>query len=244
MATATLDREQQALLAAQVDDALRLTLAYTIEVDRLAAAVGGVLRQNFIDLTHTDRADIAGFIAESEPTVIAGIEEGADLAAAYISEMAGVAVTAERVAAPVIPWDDPFLRTWHNLSEGEVYEAAKAKGATVAEMMGYDAVTDGTDGFMGRNAVGVRAWRRVISAKACEWCRVVSTQLYKTQATATFGHHGCKCAVLPVFHEQADHAKAINTARLKELKAEGTVTKVSEARERARDRARAARAQM
>lgn len=234
MATATIDRDDLALLAAEVDDALRLTLAYTVEVDRLADAVGAVLRDNFLDLRHTDRADIRAFIAEAEPTVIAGIEEGADLAAAYISEMAGVAVTAERVAAPVIPWDDPFLRTWHQLSEGEVYELAKAKGATVAEMMGYDAVTDGTDAFMGRKAVGVRGWRRVISAKACEWCRVVSTQLYRSQETATFGHHGCKCAVLPVFHEQADHAKQINSARLKALKGEGAVERVSAARARNR----------
>jgi hypothetical protein len=64
----------------------------------------------------------------------------------------------------------------------------------------------------------------------------VGTQLYKSQESATFGHHGCRCKPpVPVF-EGFDPGKQINDARLKELRESGAVKRVSEARERSRAR--------
>lgn len=226
-------------MAVAEDEAVAITLAYLDEIEALAAQIGFQVRDVFIDLTHTNRADIEEFIREAGVYANAGIAEADDLAAAYVSEMTGAHLTVADVVAPTIPWDDPFLRTWHELTEGMPYLDAKQSGASVAEMIGHDATRDGATARMGTAGKAIRGWRRVISAKACEWCRVVSTQLYKSEATATFGHHGCKCQPMPIFQGN-DPSFAINQARhserLRELKAEGAVKRVSAARERSRAR--------
>lgn len=244
MATALETRDETLawLLADEIDEAVRITLAYTVELDAVAAQVGAVVRQAFEALEHTDRDDIATFITEAEPWVRAGIDEGSDLAAAYMSEMTGTTLTPAEIVLPDVPYSDPFLRTWHQLAEGDQYGAARESGSTVAELMGYDATSDGAAARMGTQPQLARAWARVTSAKACEWCRVVSTQLYKSQRSATFGHHGCKCAVVAVFDTDAKAVRAINSARLRELKASGAVKKVSEARIKSRERERFAKA--
>lgn len=208
------------------DEAVELTLHYINEIEVIASQVGIVVRDVFIDLVRTDRADIEAFIREAAPWAKAGSDEGADLAAAYLSELTGAPLTASDIAVPEIPWDDPFLRTWHNLSEGMEYDLAKERGGGVAEMIGRDATRDGAASRMAKPGTAVRGWRRVISAHACEWCRVVGTKLYKTQETATFGHHGCKCEIVAVPYG-FDPGGAINEARLRELKASGAVERVT-----------------
>jgi hypothetical protein len=233
------------LLLDEISDAVRLTLAYSVELADIAEVVGGAVRTIFEDLIHTDRDDIAGFIAEAEPYAKAGMDDAADLAAAYISEATGTALTAtEVVAVPELDWIQPFLRTWHQQGVGDLYLDAKASGATVAEQLGHDAAFDAASRRMdeARKQLGIRGYRRVVTAKACEWCRVVATQFYKSEKTATFGHHGCRCIVVPVFDNTIDTAKQINKARLKELKASGAVDKASKARVRSRARERAERA--
>jgi hypothetical protein len=222
---------------ADLDDAVDLTLAYMTEVEAVAEITGLAVRSVFVQLAHTDRGDLARFITEAEPYVQAGADEGADLAAAYISEMTGADIAAIDLRGPTPKWEGPFHRTWHQLSEGYDYPAAKDSGASVAEMMGQDSVRDGASQRMAQPGTNVRGYRRVISAKACEWCRVVSTQIYTSEKTATFGHHGCKCEVVAVPYGP-DAGKAINDARLRELKASGAVERVSEARERSRQRER------
>lgn len=212
-------------------EAIELTVAYITELDRIASQVGDLVRGVFENLEHINRSDIEEFIALAEPYTGAGQAEGADLAAAYLSEMTGEPLTALEVKFPTVDFGTPFHRTWHNLGELTPYEEARAGGASVAEMLGYDATTNGASARMGKPGVRVTGYRRVISAKACEWCRVVATQLYHSAETATFGHHGCKCTVLAVFRDN-DPTKAINQARLRELKAEGAVKRVTAARER------------
>jgi hypothetical protein len=218
-------------------EAVELTLAYISELNALAEVVGVALRDIFANLAHTDRADIEAFIAEASPYTNAGVAEAGDLAAAYISEMTGTAVKPSDLLAPEIAFDGPFLRTWHNLSEGMPYDQAKESGASVAEMTGYSATNDGAVARLSQSATKTYGWRRVINPTACEWCRVVATQLYKTQASATFGHLNCHCTTVPAMHE-LDPGKAINQARLRELKASGAVERVSKARERSRQRER------
>jgi hypothetical protein len=216
-------------------EAVELTLAYISELDALAELVGLALRDIFSNLAHTDRADIEAFIAEASPYTSAGVAEASDLAAAYLSEMTGAPIRPSDLVAPTIAWEGPFTRTWHNLSEGMPYDQAKESGASVAEMTGYSATNDGAQARMGQPGTKVKGWRRVITPSACEWCRVVSTQLYRSQESATFGHNGCKCTTVAVMADH-DPGKAINQARLRELKASGAVTRVSAARERSRSR--------
>jgi len=221
-------------------EAVELTLAYIAELDALAELVGVALRDIFANLAHTDRADIEAFIAEASPYTTAGVSEASDLASAYLSEMTGTAIKASDIIAPTIAWDGPFLRTWHDLAEGMPYDQAKESGASMAEMTGYSATNDGAMARMGQPGTKVKGWRRVINPTACEWCRVVATQLYRTQESATFGHWKCRCTTVAVMGD-TDPGKAINQARLRELKASGAVERVSKARERSRERERKAR---
>ena len=234
----TFDDEPVALFLAEAE-AVELTLNYIAQLDELADLVGLAVRDIFENMSRVDRADIARFVRQASPFAEAGAAEGADLAAAYLSELTGSAIGAVDLTMPVIRYDDPFLRTWHQLSEGYEYEAARESGSSVAEMMGRDAPRDGASSRMSQPGTKVRGWRRVISAKACEWCRVVGTQLYKSQKSATFGHHGCRCEVVAVPFGP-DPGKAINDRRLRELKASGAVERVSAARERSRGREREA----
>lgn len=236
MAT-TLDDDPVALWLAEAE-AVELTLTYIDALNDLADLVGVAVRDIFENMSRVDRADIAAFMAEASPYAQAGAQEGADMAAAYLSQLTGSTIRPTDLTMPAVKYDDPFLRTWHQLTEGYDYEAARESGSSVAEMIGRDAARDGASERMGK-AKDVRGWRRVISAKACEWCRVVGTQLYRTQASATFGHHGCKCQIVAVPYG-ADPGKAINDARLRELKASGAVERVSAARERSRGREREA----
>lgn len=221
-------------------EAVELTLAYITELDALAEAVGMALREIFTDLAHTNREDIEAFIAEASPYANAGVAEASDLAAAYLSEVTGASITPADLVAPTIAWEGPFTRTWHELSEGMPYDQAKESGASVAEMTGYSATNDGAMASMGRPGTKVRGWRRVVNVGACEFCQVVGTQLYKTQESATFGHLKCRCTVVPA-GDTLDPGKAINKARLRELKAAGAVGRVSTARERSKQRERDAR---
>jgi hypothetical protein len=216
-------------------EAVQLTLTYLTELDRVAAQIGDMVRQVFEELTSIDRSEIERFIEMAQPYTNAGQAEGADLAAAYLSELTGQSLSAVDVTYPAIDFEGPFLRTWHNLSEHMPYEEARLGGSSVAEMTGYDAVNDGAGARMGQPGLKVMGYRRVISAKACEWCRVVATQLYRSASSATFGHHGCKCTVVAVPRDN-DPTKAINQARLRELKAQGSVERISQARERSRNR--------
>jgi hypothetical protein len=218
-------------------EAVQLTIAYVTELDRVASQIGDMVRGVFQNLESIDRSEIERFIALAEPYTGAGQAEGADLAAAYLSELTGQSLSAAQVTFPTIDYSGPFQRTWHNLKEMTPYDEARAGGDSVAEMLGYDSVNDGASARMARPGIQVAGYRRVISAKACEWCRVVATQLYTSAETATFGHHGCKCTVLAVMRD-TDPTKAINQARLRELKASGAVGRVSEARERSRERQR------
>jgi hypothetical protein len=224
------------LVRASELEAVDLTLAYLSEVDRLAAAVGQAVREVFRDLTSIDRSEIEAFIAGATPYTTAGQTGAADLAAAYLSETLGETISVVDLRYPEIPFDGPFLRTWQNLGEGMPYEDALSTGQSMAEMTGYDATAGGASAANNAIKTKVRGWRRPIQSGACEWCRVVGTQLYRTEQSASFGHHGCRCRPpLPVY-QGFDPGKSINDARLKELKESGAVKRVSEARERSRNR--------
>ena len=236
---AVIDLDDPVALFLAEAEAIELTLTYIEQLNILAEVVGVALRDVFENLSSVNRADIAAFIAEASPYAEAGANAGADMAAAYLSQLTGAAITPTDLVMPNVKYNDPFLRTWHQLTEGYDYAEARLSGSSVAEMIGRDATRDGASNRMSQPGTKVRGWRRVISAKACEWCRVVGTQMYRTQKSATFGHHGCKCEIVAVPYG-ADPGKAINDARLRELKASGAVERVSAARERSRGREREA----
>lgn len=218
-------------------DAIRLTLLYLDEIERLAAAVGLAVRDVFENLATIDRSEIEAFIAEAGPYARAGQAEGADLAAAYLSEVTGTRVSPVDVVFPAIDFEGPFLRTWHNLSEYTPYDQAREGGSVVAEMTGYDAVARGADARMANPGTKTYGYRRVLAPGACEWCQVVATQRYKTLESASFGHHNCRCRAIAVVGTRVNEATtAINKARLADLRKAGAVERATKARQRNRER--------
>lgn len=232
MASSTLLRIDEA-------EAVALTLAYIDEVDRLAQAVGEAVAEVFRNLEHINRSDIEAFIAEAEPYTTAGATGAADLAAAYLSETLGETISTIDLRYPEIAFDEPFLRTWHNLGEGMPYDEARASGETVATFTGHDATMAGATTASDQTKKKLRGWRRPLQPGACEFCQVVATQLYKSAETAGFyGHHGCRCRPPTPVYAGFDPIGAMNRAALHELKETGAVQRISDARQRSRDRAR------
>lgn len=95
---------------------------------------------------------------------------------------------------------DPFLATWHALNEGRPYEEAVAAGRSAAEAAGEDYVTSTArrtgDVVADKSGQRVR-WRRVPGGGACEFCRTVAGQTYRTSESADFGHDRDHCVVVP-----------------------------------------------
>ncbi len=219
-------------------ESVALTLAYEAEIDRLAIAVGRAVREAFMDLVHINEDDIEEFIRNAKPYTTAGAHEAADLASGYMAELTGEALAAGPIETPYVYFDVPFHKAWHRLSEGDLWEDARQSGASVAEGVGYDSVSDGASAGMGKAAKSATGWRRMLQPGACEWCQVVATKLYRTQETATFGHLKCHCKPIPVLRSD-DPTAAINKARLAELKASGATKRAGEISKRARARRRA-----
>lgn len=94
----------------------------------------------------------------------------------------------------------PFLARWHALSEGRPAAEALRVGASAASATGYDFVqhTARRTGDHAAEATGrdVR-WRRVPGGKACDWCRMVAGDHYRTAESADFGHERDDCIVVP-----------------------------------------------
>jgi hypothetical protein len=212
-----------------------LTEAYMGRLDTVAAITGEEIRAVWLSLRHLDRRDVERFARDATPYLTAGRSEAIDLTAGYLSEVAGSRLEPIDLVGAAPDVEAPFLRHWHLLKKGEPWDAARDSGATQAEMAGYDHVQRGAADRMGKPGTKVRGYRRVLSGSACEWCQVVSTQLYKSAESARFGHHDCKCKVIAVVGDRhANAALAINKSRLSELKKSGAVSRASDARKRGR----------
>jgi hypothetical protein len=225
-------------------EATAITLSYLDQLDAIADAVARALRDVWMNMSGYDRQQLAEWIEQASPLTAAGTAEGADLAAAYLAELSGtVPPTVADLSLDYLDLEAPFLRTWHDLKEGMPWEDSVDGGASQAEALGQDATNGGATKQMGQPGTKVIAHQRIPSATACDWCQVVATQLYKTAESASLGgqHHSCKCRIVPLTADNAKAVRGINSRRLKELKKTGTVTKVSAARERNRERARQAR---
>lgn len=219
-------------------DLIGLTEAYIDQLDRLAGATGTEVRDVFLELEHLNRADVDRFAAEATPYFRAARSEAIDLTSGYLSEATGARLDAIDLTTLDPDVTAPFLRTWHNLKEGQPWAEARQGGASQAEAAGYDYAQAGAAQRMANPGTKVRGYRRVLSPTACEWCRVVSTQLYKSAESARFGHHKCKCTVVAVA-TSADPGRAINRRRLASglpsrmgaqrdaLKASGAMSRVS-----------------
>jgi hypothetical protein len=220
-------------------EAVELTLSYLDELDLLGRAVGEAIREAFLMMPAYDRAQLVEWVEAMTPLARAGAAEGADLASAYLAELTGSAATAAQIDLLVPALDGPFLRHWHDLSEGYSWEHSRDAGAGQAEMDGIDSARGGAAQRFQQPGVKILGYQRVVQVGACEWCQVVATKLYKTKESGAFkGHKGCRCVPpIPVTAENRAAVKAINNTRLAALKKSGAVGRASEAAARRRARA-------
>jgi hypothetical protein len=94
----------------------------------------------------------------------------------------------------------PFRAAWHALNTGRPFEEALRVGRSTAQAVGFDFVqsTARRTGDVVAAASGQTVtWRRVPGAKACDWCRQVAGQRYRTAESADFGHERDDCDVVP-----------------------------------------------
>lgn len=93
------------------------------------------------------------------------------------------------------------LRTvWKHLEEGMLWDEAVAIGGEVFAASHVTAYMQAGRfaNSQWANAAGYRgAWQRILTGVSCEWCALVSTQLYHSAASAAFGHDNCDCVVAP-----------------------------------------------
>lgn len=149
-----------------------------------------------------DRRDIARF-EDATATPLAGIKTAtvalsAAFFALYLDEPPP-GVDPDLIDVTLYS-EGPFLAAWHALSGGRPFQEAITVGASAASAVGYDFVqhTARRTGDHSAEATGrdVR-WKRVPGAKACDWCRSVARDDYRTAESADFGHERDDCIVVP-----------------------------------------------
>lgn len=174
-------------------EATRLYLART---QQLADAGGLAVARAWDDLDSYDEDDIEQLQQAAAPAVAVYAEQAAAVTAAYLAlalDQAPIAATA--IVEP--DWRGPFTWYWRALGNDEPFEQALESGRSRATASGHKAVVS-TARRTGDQVDGVTRWRRVLGGDSCQWCITVAGQLYKTAASADFGHDHCNCGVTPV----------------------------------------------
>jgi hypothetical protein len=187
----------------QGEAADRLIVQWQAQVAGIADAAVGAKSAAWNSLGSWNESDIARY-----DVVAARIDAAAKQAAVSSSEgfystlverpVTGIA--ADDVASIRPDPRDPFTTLWHQLKMGAQFDDAlvSGRGALEGTTRKHVVNTSRMAGDVWAEASGVRMlWRRVLTGVSCEWCALVSTQAYRTAASATFGHDTCDCLIVP-----------------------------------------------
>lgn len=130
---------------------------------------------------------------------------------------AGVSLQTVPGVPPAV--EEAFRVVWDHLSKGALWEDAVAAGgevfATMHETAVMQATRHGSNSWAKATGYG-GLWQRILTGSSCEWCALVSTQMYHSAASASFGHDHCDCVVAPA----TDGIRSMQTEMLETLKAE------------------------
>lgn len=91
----------------------------------------------------------------------------------------------------------PFIALATALGNGDPFTAAVAAGRDRAQAVGESGVTFASRAANTAADEHVHGWERVPEGGACDWCKLVAQQTYKTADSASFGHLRCACDVIP-----------------------------------------------
>lgn len=190
--------------------------AYALIMTNVAGAITGTFGATVADASDASMAAWASRYA--------GIVSGGQRIAASQSSRAAWRYLGASHALPGVPpavavppvlasdaWaSSPILRLRKHLAEGMAWEDAKAAAGIYAGDLSTgdiaNAAKHGAEhaGAAFTKATGFRvAWAKHPPAKACDWCQLVSSQLYKS-ATKMPAHLSDKCGFVPVSENDPD----------------------------------------
>lgn len=159
---------------------------------------------------------IEAFIRRASPAVAAGQERAFWLSVAHLQRLLGDEFQADigLLSTAEVDLKEPFIALGRALNAGNSIEDAIAAGRARAEAVADSGVqwasTRASQSADGDNRI--IGWTRALDGKACDWCREVSRQIYRTAETASFGHTRCGCSVEPVIGDR-DPGRALNRQR-------------------------------
>lgn len=119
---------------------------------------------------------------------------------ALLTDLPTTGITADMVPGAPPSTARAFSIMWRRLGDGYEWEDAFASGRAMFIAAHVDALYQAArrSGDVWAGRVGYRGgWQRVLVGTSCEWCALVSTQIYYSAASASFGHDNCDCEVAP-----------------------------------------------
>lgn len=152
-----------------------------------------------------NEVDIARLTEVSERLWVASRTQAVNTSSGFyslVTDTASVGVNVAEVAGAPPSAAEAFRVTWKHMADGMPWEEAVAAGRAAFERSHFDAAHqaarytgDVWERASGRQGFG---WQRVLVGVSCEWCALVSTQVYRSAGSASFGHDHCDCAVVPM----------------------------------------------
>lgn len=175
---------------------------YRRQISVYRARTAGLLVATWDRLDRHDREDLDTYLQATAPALAGAKRASVSLSAAFFAlvlDIPPVGVDPDAIAVNVNV-EGPFLAMWHAFSEGRPFDEALAAGRSMAQANGFDWVQSAArrtgDHVAEASGREVR-WRRVPGANACDWCRMVARDDYRTAESADFGHNRDDCDVMP-----------------------------------------------
>lgn len=152
--------------------------------------------------------------AVAAPVLTAGQNRAIDTQIAYLGARLGERIEftrAELLALADIDLTEPFIALGRALANGRGMRDAVEAGRLRAHGLGESGVQWAARAANAavENDERIVGWTRTLTGLACEWCRMVATQRYRTADSASFGHQRCDCGVDPIIGDR-DPGRAIN----------------------------------
>ena len=186
----------------------QLAQAHIAAQEQVRRQTAAAVARAWTSLPGYDRADVPQFLAAAVLIVAAGQRRSVALTNAFLARAVGraplpldvSALTGAAVRAGTPPDDvytRPFVTTWTALKDGAPWEDAVAAGehrATSAAAMDVQLSMRQTLVVAGEQDPRILGYQRVPDAGACEFCRLVAGQRYRTDQLMPIHNH-CGCGV-------------------------------------------------
>lgn len=180
----------------------QLMARYKRQIGTYRDRTSAVLVAAWDALPSYDEDDVDQFVTLTTPALVGAQAAAVALSAGFFALTLGVPPVGVDPSDIAVAADTrgPFRATWHALSMGRPFDEAVRVGRSTAQAVGFDFVQSSArrtgDHVAARSGVEV-TWQRVPGAKACDWCRTVAGDHYRTAESADFGHERDDCDVVP-----------------------------------------------